>query len=316
MDGTLPGNCSLQAYYEYISDYAADNASVMLLAAENSLFSKFAGHTLSEKLYKTKHENTSLITRAAGFAAAGYKAFVICDFARILSYGYGEIRDILAVPSLSVHLVVSFGGLSEGKEGVSYNVLDDAALLRSLPGMQIYVASDTLTVPRIVKMSESLKGTSYTRLSGTAVPCFPDEADDVLNPKGARILKSGTGVTVCACGIMVKEALAAASILEQQGISAEVIDCYNIKPLPEETLLSSVRRTGCCVVAEEHSAIGGLCSAVAECLSQTYPVPVRFAAVDDKFVDSGSPDELREYYGLTWKEIVNAAAQVWALRRR
>ena len=104
--------------------------------------------------------------------------------------------------------------------------------------------------------------------------------------------------------------------LERQNISAEVLDCYCLKPFPEQALLSSVRRTGCCVVAEVHSGIGGLFGAAAECLGRTYPVPLRSVSVPDEFINSGTPDELREYYGLTHKEIVDAAAQAWALRRR
>ena len=154
------------------------------------------------------------------------------------------------------------------------------------------------------------------RLGRTPLPELENPAGEIFKLGGARILRSGTDVTICACGIMVSRALEAAERLERQNISAEVLDCYCLKPFPEQALLSSVRRTGCCVVAEVHSGIGGLFGAAAECLGRTYPVPLRSVSVPDEFINSGTPDELREYYGLTHKEIVDAAAQAWALRRR
>jgi len=115
---------------------------------------------------------------------------------------------------------------------------------------------------------------------------------------------------------MVPEALKAAEILGSQGINAEVMDCYCIKPLPKQQILVSIRRTGCCVIAEEHNIIGGLGEAVARVVSEEYPVPIRLVGVSDRYGQSGTARELQEYYGLTYREIVGAAAQVWALRRR
>jgi transketolase len=115
---------------------------------------------------------------------------------------------------------------------------------------------------------------------------------------------------------MVAEAVKASRILAQQGIGAEIIDCYSIKPFPEQMLLSSVRRTGCCVVAEKHTNAAGLYGAVAECLCSNYTVPAKSVAIEDDFGQSGAPDELQEYDGLTHREIVHNVVQVWAMRRR
>ena len=162
----------------------------------------------------------------------------------------------------------------------------------------------------------SREGPAYIKLSqgGDDEIYGPDDSD--FGVGGARILREGDGVTICASGPMVREALIAAESLASQGIAPDVIDCYSIKPFPESVLLASVRRTGCCVVAARHNRTGGLYGAVAECLCRGYPAPTRCVSVDDRFGQSGSEDELREYYGLTHREIEHSALQVWAIRRR
>jgi transketolase len=182
--------------------------------------------------------------------------------------------------------------------------------------MTVLVPADYVSAYHLILGLAEAPGPTYLRLGGTPVPSVYVEADEDFAPGGARLLREGNGVTLCACGIMVREALAAAEILSRQGIEADVVDCYSLKPLPEQILVASVRRTGCCVVCEEHSRIGGLCGALAERFSVNYPVPMRFVAVEDRFGQSGRSDELQEYYGLTQERIVGAAAQAWALRRR
>ena len=217
------------------------------------------------------------------------------------------------MPALPVRIAAMDGGLSSASDGSAKQLFSDLALARTIPGMHLFVPSDAVSLKGII---EEGGAPLYMRLGRTPLPELENPAGEIFKLGGARILRSGTDVTICACGIMVSRALEAAERLELQNISAEVIDCYCLKPFPEQALLSSVRRTGCCVVAEVHSGIGGLFGAAAECLGRTYPVPLRSVSVPDEFINSGTPDELREYYGLTHKEIVDAAAQAWALRRR
>ncbi len=165
-------------------------------------------------------------------------------------------------------------------------------------------------------MAAEVKRPIYIRLGRSKLPLLYKEDDVDFSLGGGRVLKEGTEVTICACGIMVHEALKAARILAQQDLCAEVIDCYSISPLPAQQILESIHRTGCCVVAEEHLAHGGLGEAIAGLVCRSYPVPVKFVAVDDKFGQSGTSEELQEYYGLTSSQIVSAAVQVWTMRRR
>ncbi len=303
------------AFCEYIVNFAQVSDDFILLTQDIE-YGIGAFKTLApEKIFVSSASDPNMILNAAGLALNGKKPWITGNSSMLVSRGYGQIREMLAIPLLPVKIIVADGGLSRGQESSS-QLMEDLALMRSMPNMNVAVPSDRTSLFGLAEAAAKADGPVYLRLGQTQLPILKDDSGEGFHLGGARLLREGSGVTICSCGIMVYQALRAAEILEQQGINAEVIDCYSLKPFPEQILLSSVRRTGCCVVAEEHNNIGGLCGATVECLSRTYPVPVRFVAVDDQFVHSGAPEELREYFGLTWKEIVNAAAQVWALRRR
>jgi transketolase len=308
-------SCTWDAFCEYIINYAQSCDDFVLVAHDVDYGLGLLKELPPEKILRSSASDSNMILNAAGLALNGKKPWIAGNSSMIVGRSYAQIREMLAMPSLRVKIAVADGGLSRGQEP-SGQFIEDLALMRAMPNMSVAVPSDRNSLLRIAKAVENVNGPAYLRLGQTAVPDLGDDREDSFHIGGARLLREGDGVTICCCGIMVHQALRAAEILEQQSINAEVIDCYSLKPFPEQILLSSVRRTGCCVVAEEHTNIGGLCSATAECLCRTYPVPVRFVAVDDQFVHSGMPEELREYFGLTWKEIVSAAAQVWALRRR
>ena len=305
------------AFCSCISECAERDGNIAILGSKKIIEDSSTFLSVAEdKIFIPQSGEENIILNAAGLALAGKIPWILTYSGETVVNKYNQIRSALAQSSLPVRIAVSDGGLSRGERGFSCVTLEDIALMRTIPTMHIFVPSDSKSARGITEASFNIHAPMYIRLGQTPVPVFDDEVENSFVSGGARLISPGTGVTICACGIMVAEALKASSILEQQGISAEIIDCYSIKPLPEQILLASVRRTGCCVTAEEHSSVGGLGSSVAECLARTYPIPVRFVAVEDQIVNSGLPGELREYYGLTWKEIVNAAAQVWALRRR
>ena len=256
-----------------------------------------------------------LILTAAGLALSGCRVFAGSTASFLVGKAYDPVRNAVALPGLPVTLIGGAGGVSMGGDGVTRQMLEDLVLMRALPGMTVLVPSDMAALARLLEGLSGWSGPVYLRLGIGDTPPLTEEITP-LSPGEGRLLRSGEGLTICACGVMVTEALGAAEILRRQGIDAEVIDCYSVKPLPVSLILDSVRRTGCCVVAEEHSAIGGLGGAVAEFLSARCPVPIRFVSVGDRFGQSGNTDELREYYGLTRSEIVGAAAEAWSMRRR
>jgi transketolase len=193
---------------------------------------------------------------------------------------------------------------------------EDLALMRVMPNMAVLAPSDRNSACALTRALANYEGPAYIRLSFADSPDIYSRDEKDFSVGGAKLLTEGDGVTIVSCGVMAAEALEASKILAQQGISAEIIDCYSIKPFPEQMLVASVRRTGCCVVAEKHTKIAGLYGAVTECLARNYTVPVRSVAIEDDFGQSGTPEEIQEYYGLTRKEIVHNVVQVWAMRRR
>lgn len=304
------------AFCRFIEGYSQTDEDFALVAfcGEEDAFN--LPQVTSDKILVCSDKEPDAILRAAGIAISGKKTWIIGSAALLASRSYPQIREALAVPSLPVRIAVYDGGLCDGREPTSRHITEDIAIMRSMPNMSVLEPSDSSSLFGAAHAAAKIKSPVYIRLGQTEVPLLKSKAEVDFTVGGARIIKEGSDVTICACGIMAHESMRAAEVLEQQGISAEIVECYSIKPFPEAYVLASVRSTGCCVVAEEHTSIGGLCGAVAESLSQSYPVPVRFVAVEDCFVDSGTPEELREYYGLTWKEVVNAVSQAWALRRR
>ena len=308
-------SCTWDVFCEHLASFAGDD-DFALVVQEMDIDLGLLKDLPEEKVFISSASDPNMILNAAGAALSGKRPWIAGRSSKMIGRSYSQIRESLSIPSLPVRIAVPDGGLSCGEDGASRTMTEDLALMRAMPGMSVAVPSDSISVAGIAEAARKAEGPVYIRLGQTPLSQLDGEEDGDFSLGGARLLREGTSVTVCTCGIMGHQALKAADILDQQGIDIEIVDCYSLKPFPEQTVLASVRRTGCCVVAEEHSYIGGLCSATAECLSGTYPVPVKFVAIDDRFVHSGTPEELREYFGLTWKEIVNAAAQAWALRRR
>lgn len=304
---------TFEAFCGIIADRARTNGDFALLLTESVPECAELAAIPEDKIVMRDAPAHSALLRAAGLALSGAKPWVLGRSLELMGGSYAHIREAVAMPALPVRIAAMDGGLSSASDGSAKQLFSDLALARTIPGMHLFVPSDAVSLKGII---EEGGAPLYMRLGRTPLPELENPAGEIFKLGGARILRSGTDVTICACGIMVSRALEAAERLERQNISAEVIDCYCLKPFPEQALLSSVRRTGCCVVAEVHSGIGGLFGAAAECLGRTYPVPLRSVSVPDEFINSGTPDELREYYGLTHKEIVDAAAQAWTLRRR
>lgn len=268
-----------------------------------------------DRYYNVGIAEQNMIEVASGMALVGKKPYATAFSSFLAGRAYDQIRCCVAMPNLNVKLIATHAGITVGEDGATHQMLEDVALMRVLPNMSVMVPADYWSARNMIISSIKSDKPLYVRLGRAEVPMFYSPRDEFVIG-GGRIVREGKDVTIVACGIMLFEALKAADILARQEIEAEVIDCYSIKPLPEDLIQSSVRRTGCCVVAEEHNRIGGLCGAVAESLSVNYPVPVRFVAIDDRFGESGTPAELQEYYSIKFREIVGAVAQVWVTRRR
>ncbi len=222
---------------------------------------------------------------------------------------YDQIRQSIAYSGKNVKICASHAGLTLGEDGATHQILEDLGLMKMLPGMTVINTCDfNQTKAATIAVAEH-KGPVYLRFGRPKVPNFT-AVDQSFEIGKAVKLQEGSDVTIVATGHLVWEALEAAKTLYDQGILAEVINIHTIKPLDEEAIIKSVKKTGCVVTAEEHNYLGGLGESVARCLTQNHPRPQEFVATQDTFGESGTPAELMEKYGLNAKAIVEKSKKV------
>lgn len=222
---------------------------------------------------------------------------------------YDQIRQSIAYSGKNVKICASHAGLTLGEDGATHQILEDIGMMKMLPGMTVINPCDYNQTKAATIAIADYEGPVYLRFGRPKVPIFTDP-DQKFEIGKAVMLTEGNDVTIIATGHLVWEALQAAEKLEEKGISAEVINIHTIKPLDEEAILKSVKKTGCVVTAEEHNYLGGLGESVAGYLSRSFPTPQEFVATQDTFGESGTPEQLMEKYGLNSDAIVNATEKV------
>ncbi|MEN5231992.1 transketolase family protein [Sphingobacterium faecium] len=222
---------------------------------------------------------------------------------------YDQIRQSIAYSDKNVKIAASHAGLTLGEDGATHQILEDIGLMKMLPGMTVINPCDYNQTKAATIAAAKYYGPVYLRFGRPVVPVFTAE-DQVFEIGKAVMLNEGTDVTIIATGHLVWEAIQAGEILEKMGIDAEIINIHTIKPLDDEAILTSVKKTGCVVTAEEHNRLGGLGDSVAHLLSRKRPTPQEYVAVDDSFGESGTPAQLMEKYGLTAENIVLAVKKV------
>lgn len=224
---------------------------------------------------------------------------------------YDQIRQSIAYSGKNVKICASHAGLTLGEDGATHQILEDIGMMQMLPHMAVINPCDyNQTMAATIAIAEH-EGPVYLRFGRPSVPVFT-AADQKFEIGKAWLIDEGTDVTIIATGHLVWEAIEAAHALEAKGISAEVINIHTIKPLDEEAIIKSARKTGCVVTAEEHQIIGGLGSVVSQCLAQNCPTPIEFVGVNDSFGESGKPADLMQKYGLDAENIILAAERAIA----
>ena len=262
-----------------------------------------------ERFFQVGIAEANMMGIAAGLTIGGYIPFT-GTFANF-STGrvYDQIRQSIAYSGKNVKICASHAGLTLGEDGATHQILEDIGMMKMLPGMTVINTCDFNQTKAATLAIAEHDGPVYLRFGRPKVPNFtaPDQHFEIGK---AVVLSEGTDVTIVATGHLVWEALVAAEALENQGISAEVINIHTIKPLDEKALLASIRKTGCVVTAEEHNFLGGLGESVARTLTLHHPAPQEFVATRDTFGESGTADQLMEKYGLNNKAIEKAVLQV------
>ncbi|SEH65314.1 MULTISPECIES: transketolase family protein [Atopobiaceae] len=239
----------------------------------------------------------NMVGVAAGIAAAGKKVF--CSTFAMFAAGraFEQVRNSIGYPHLNVNIRATHAGISVGEDGATHQCCEDIALMRSIPGMTVIVPSDDTEARAAVRAALDCAGPVYIRLGRLAAPVINDPvAYDFKMGRGVT-LREGGDVTIVATGLMVAAAIEAAEALSAKGVAAEVINIHTVKPLDEELVRASAKKTGRVVTCEEHSIIGGLGDAVLAALASD-PVPVRKVGINDVFGESGPALELLKKYGL------------------
>ncbi|MBT7850935.1 MAG: transketolase C-terminal domain-containing protein [Flavobacteriaceae bacterium] len=262
-----------------------------------------------ERFFQIGIAEANMMSIAAGLTIGGKIPFT-GTFANF-STGrvYDQIRQSIAYSDKNVKICASHAGLTLGEDGATHQILEDIGLMKMLPGMVVINTCDYNQTKAATIAIADYEGPVYLRFGRPAVPVFT-AADQVFEIGKAIQLQEGSDVTIVATGHLVWEALEAAKVLHDQGISADVINIHTIKPLDDKAILDSVAKTGCIVTAEEHNHLGGLGESVARVLALHHPTPQEFVATNDTFGESGTPAQLMEKYGLNSDSIVEKALKV------
>lgn len=246
-----------------------------------------------------------MVGTAAGFAASGKIPFVSSFAIFAAGRAFEQIRNSVCYPKLNVKIAATHAGITVGEDGGTHQAVEDIALMRSVPNMVVLNPADDIEANAAIYAAAEYYGPVYIRLGRATTPTIHDESYKFEIGKG-EILLEGNDAVIIATGIMVAKAMEAAEKLKVEGINAAVVNISTIKPIDKELIIKIAKAVGKVVVAEEHSIIGGLGSAVCEVLSQKAPAKVKLVGINDVFGQSGTPNELLEYYGLTTDKIIEA----------
>ena len=289
--------------------------NVVVLGADttDSLKTSGFGKKFPERFFNVGIAEANLVSVAAGLAYSGKTAFASTYAIFLPGRCVDQIRNAIAYPSLgdkkglNVKLVVSHGGLTVGADGGSHQQIEDIAIMRVIPNMKVLLPADSVAVSKLTWVIAQQYGPYYMRMCRSKTPIIHNNSQEFQIGKAITV-RDGSDCTIAACGITVKMALDAANLLNQDGISCRVVDCFSIKPIDKELLEKAARETGAIVTCEEHNVMGGFGSAVSEVVSESYPVPIRRIGVQDKFGESARDNEisqLLEKHGLTPINITN-----------
>ena len=266
------------------------------------------------KAHPEKHINCGIAEAnmtciAAGLAATGKVPFASSFAMFSAGRSFEQVRNSIGYPHLNVKIGATHAGVSVGEDGASHQCNEDIALMRTIPGMVIINPADDVEARAAVKAAYEYEGPVYLRFGRAAVPVFNDEATYKFEMGKGIVLREGKDVTIVATGICVDSAMNAAKILEEKGIKADVINIHTIKPLDEDLIIASAKKTAKVITVEEHNIIGGLGEAVCSALSEKCPTPVKRIGVNDEFGHSGPAKDLLKQFGLSAENIVKVAEE-------
>lgn len=314
--GRKLGKATRDAYGEALRDLGRDHTDIVVLDADLAKSTKSAtfGEAFPDRFFNVGIQEANLVGMAGGMASCGKVPFISSFAAFVILKGFDQLRMAVSYPKLNVKVIGSHGGISIGEDGASQQSVEDIALACALPDFVVCVPSDEHQMRAAVKAAYEHNGPVFIRSGRPKAPLIYDATPADFTFGRATRLREGSDLTIIANGLMVAAALVAAEALQQDGISARVVDMATVKPLDEDEVRAAAADTGVIVTAEEHLIHGGLGARVAQAAAKLHPVPIEFVGLDDTYAESGTPESLMIKYGLTWKEVEAAARKVLTRR--
>jgi transketolase len=305
-----------EGFGEGIYEVGKKNQNVVVLTADlaGSLKLKPFIKEFPERFVQCGIAEANMIGIGAGLTIGG-KIPYTTTFANF-STGrvYDQIRQSVAYSNKNVKICASHAGLTLGEDGATHQILEDIGLMKMLPGMTVIVPCDFNQTKAATIAIADYKGPVYLRFGRPKWPNFTKQEDFKIGK--AQVLNEGNDITIFACGHLVWKAIEAGKILEEKGISVEVINIHTIKPLDTEAIIKSITKTKCAVTAEEHNIIGGLGDSIAQVAAKNFPIQIEYVGTKDTFGESGKPLDLLKKYGLDTPDIVAAAEKVLAKKAK
>ena len=294
-----------ESYGRALVELGAEHQDVVVLDADLAAATKTG---MFKKAYPDRHidcgiAESNMIGIAAGLATTGFVPFASSFAMFAAGRAFEQVRNTVGSPHLNVKIGATHAGITVGEDGASHQCNEDIALMRTIPGMVVMCPSDDVEAVACVKAAYEHQGPVYMRFGRFAVPVINDRPDYHFEIGKGDVVKEGKDLTIVATGLCVASALEAAEMLKADGVDAEVINICTIKPLDEDLIIASAKKTGKVVTVEEHSVIGGLGSAVCDALCEKALTPVCKLGMQDKFGESGSAQALMEKYKLDGKGV-------------
>jgi len=294
-------------YGKTLVELGRQNKDIVVLDADlsSSTRTSFFAKEFPERFFNFGVAEQNMMATSAGLASCGKIVFASTFAVFATGRAWDQVRNSICYSNFNIKIVATHAGITVGPDGATHQAIEDIALMRVIPNMNIIVPCDAPQTAEAVMTAAKTNGPFYVRLGRSKVPTIENKGEFKLGK--AQILTEGNDLTIIACGIMVSEALAAIKNLSDKGVKARLINMHTIRPLDQETILKAAKETKRIVVCEEHTVIGGLASAVQEVVAEEFPVKVVCLGIKNRFGQSGEPAELLKEYNLTSADIEKAA---------
>lgn len=298
-----------QSYGEALVELGKENKDIVVLDADlsNATKTELFAKQFPERFFDMGIAEQDMLSTAAGFATCGKIPYVSSFAVFAAGRAYDQIRNSICYPNLNVKICATHSGITVGEDGATHQMLEDIAMMRTLPNMTVISTCDATQTKWAVKEIAKRKGPVYLRLSRYATPVLYEENQTFEIGKALQI-GEGTKASIIATGDVVCEAIKAKEELEKQGILVRVIDMHTIKPIDQEMIIKCAKETEKIITIEDHNVMGGLGSSVCEVLAESYPCKVVRMGIKDTFGKSGKAEELMKYFNITAEDIIKQMA--------